>query len=167
MAYDYGAVMAKTWPEGWEDVLETIDREDVYTAEEGTFGLETKPHVTVLYGLHKEVHEDLVCRICQGVGGPLEVDVKGVSTFNKDDYDVLKFDVDSKLLRKMNKAFRGLPHTNDYEGDFDPHMTVGYLRPGVASKYTGELEGKIPDKIQLDKFEFSPPGDEESINFSP
>ncbi len=165
MSYDYGSIMARTWPDGWDDVLESIDKRDVYTAEDGTYGIETNPHVTILYGLHEEVHEDLVCRICQGVGGPLEVDVKGVSTFDNEDYEVLKFDVDSDLLRKMNKAFRGLPHTNDYD-DYNPHMTVAYLRPGTSSKYIENLNGMVPDKIPFERFEFSPPGGEDSINFS-
>ena len=95
----------------------------------------------------------------------MEVDVKGVSTFDNEDYEVLKFDVDSDLLRKMNKAFRGLPHTNDYD-DYNPHMTVAYLRPGTSSKYIENLNGMVPDKIPFERFEFSPPGGEDSINFS-
>lgn len=157
--------MAKTWPEGWEDILSVIDRHDVYTGDDGTYGLETKPHVTVLYGLHDEVHEDLVCRVCQGVEGPLEVEVKGLSTFDKDGYDVLKFDVDSNLLRKMNKAFRSFPYTNDYEGEFDPHMTIAYLKKGTASKYMDKFDDKMPDKVRFPKMQFSPSGEEDPINF--
>lgn len=163
MAYDYGTVMASTrgWPEGWENVLEAIDRHDVYCGEDGKQGLETEPHVTILYGLHEEVHEDLVCRICQSLAEPLEVEVKGVSVFENDEYDVLKFDVDNPLLQKMNKAFRGLPHTNDYEG-YNPHMTIAYLKKGTGGKYT-DLGKDAPKKIRLPRIDFTPAGEEDSI----
>ena len=164
MPYDYGAVMAaKNWPEGWDTMLSKIDRHDIYRGDDGTHGLETEPHVTVLYGLHDEVHEDLVCRICQGVEGPLEVDVTGLSTFENEDYDVLKLDVESKLLRKLNKAFRSFPHTNHY-GDYKPHMTVAYLKKGHASKYS-DLGKHAPSKIRFPKMQFTPKGAEEPIDF--
>jgi 2'-5' RNA ligase len=163
MPYDYGGVMASGWPEGWESVLSAIDRHDVYSGEDGTHGIETNPHVTVLYGLHEEVHEDLVCRMCQGVSGPLEVSVEGVSLFEKDDYDVLKLDVDSSLLRKMNRAFRGLPHTNKH-GEYKPHMTVAYLKSGHGSKYVDKLD--VPDSVSFSKMQFTPKGAEEPINIS-
>lgn len=165
MPYDYGSVMAsKSWPQGWENMLSQIDRHDVYRSGDGTHGLATEPHVTVLYGLHEEVHEDLVCRVCQGVDGPLEVDVKGISTFENEDYDVLKLDVESDLLRKMNKAFRSFPHTNDYD-DYKPHMTVAYLKKGTAGKYS-DIGKHAPNRISFPKMQFTPKGAEEPINIS-
>jgi hypothetical protein len=159
MGYDYGAVLASARPKGWGDVLSSIDRHDVYSGDDGTYGLETKPHVTVLYGLHEKVHEDLVCRMCQGLGGETELKFTGLSAFtDSDDYDVLKFDVESDRLRNMNKAFRGLPHTNDYP-EYKPHMTVAYLKNGAASKYY-DLENKVEDTCRIRKFEFTPAGAE-------
>lgn len=158
MGYDYGAVLASARPQGWNDVLSQIDKHDLYTSDEGTFGLETDPHVTVLYGLHDEVHEDLVCRMCQSVASPIEVEIEGISTFDNEDYDVLKFDVESKRLRQLNKAFRGLPHTNDY-GDYSPHMTVAYLKKGHSDKYM-DLDQYVPDTVKLHRMEFTPKGAE-------
>mgnify|MGYP007025109744 FL=1 len=64
MAYDYGSVMAKgNWPEGWEEMLSSIDRQDVYSQPDGNYGLETEAHVTVIYGLHDKGQGDLVCRV--------------------------------------------------------------------------------------------------------
>jgi 2'-5' RNA ligase len=163
MAYDYGAVMAATWPEGWEDILSSIDRHDLYCGDDGTYGLETEPHVTVLYGLHKEVHEDLVCRMCQAFEGPVQAEVTGLSTFDNDDYDVLKLDVESDALRKLNKGFKGLPYTTEYE-DYNPHMTIAYLKKGTAEKYD-DLDKHVPKKLKFPRFEFTPAGEEESLRF--
>ena len=165
MEYDYGTVMARTsWPEGWDQMLSDIDRDDVYAGEDGTYGLETEPHVTVLYGLHDEVHEDLVCRVCQGANGPIEVDVNGVSTFDGEDHEVLKIDLESSLLRKMNKALRSFPYTNDYD-DYKPHMTVGYLKKGTSGKYTDKFSDLLPNKMKFSKMRFQPPGPSDPVDF--
>lgn len=159
MGYDYGAVLASARPKGWNDVLSSIDKHDLYTSDDGTFGLETNPHVTVLYGFHDEVHEDLVCRMCQSVADPIEVEIEGISMFENEDYDVLKFDVESKRLRNLNKAFRGLPHTNKH-GEYSPHMTVAYLKKGHGDKYMN-LDQHVPDTVKLHRMEFTPKGAEE------
>ena len=166
MAYDYGSVMAEgNWPEGWEQMLSSIDRQDVYSQPDGNYGLETEPHVTVLYGIHDEVHGDLVCRVCQGLEKPLEVDVQGASSFEKDNYDVLKLDVESDMLRKMNKAFRAFPHTNDYD-EYKPHMTLAYLNKGTADKYKKDLSSLASDSISLPRMKFQPSGSSDPIKFS-
>jgi 2'-5' RNA ligase len=166
MEYDYGAVLAETgWIGGWEKMLSRIDRDDVYAGEDGTHGLETDPHVTVLYGLHDEVHEDLVCRVCQGASGPVEVDVNGISKFESEEYDVLKLDVESKLLREMNKALRGFPYTNDYD-EYRPHVTIGYLKKGKADKYIGQFSDLVPDRASFPTMKFQPSGTDDPIRFS-
>lgn len=163
MEYEYGSVMAsKNWPKGWEKMLSKIDRRDVYAGDDGTYGIETDPHITVLYGLHEKVHEDLVCRVCQAVDGPIDVDVKGSSTFEKEDYDVLKIDVESDILRKMNTAFKSFPYTNDYE-EYKPHMTVAYLKKGNKDKYRN-IEKHVPDQIRFPKMKYMPPKTKNPIN---
>lgn len=164
MARDRGTVMASGWVDSWDDVLSTVKKQDLYTSEEGTYGLSTEPHVTILHGLDEKVHEDLVCRICQAVSGPLELEVKGLSKFEKEDYDVLKYDVGSDLLQKMNTAFESLPYENDYD-DYKPHLTVGYFRKGAADKYVDELEQALPKKVGFERFEFQPAKEEESLKF--
>lgn len=159
MPYEYGSVMASNWVDGWEDVLSAIERKDVYTKKGENFGLETNPHVTILHGLKDQVHGDLVCRICQSLENPLEVEIQNASTFEQDEYDVLKFDVDSDLLHKMNKAFRGLPHESRYD-EYKPHMTVAYLKKGKADKYIGNLADKLPNSARFRKMQFTPAGAE-------
>jgi len=157
MAYDYGCVMASGWPDGWSRVLSCIDREDVYSEEENS-GLEVNPHVTVLYGLHDEVHSDLVGRICKSVREPVEIKIVGASTFdNNPDYDVLKYDIESDKLRQLNRVFSSFPHTNEHD-DYSPHLTVGYLKRGRGEDYTSQIRDKIGRRLTFDCLRFRPSG---------
>lgn len=159
MQYEYGAVMAKCgWPEGWGRMLSSISHEDVYTGTDGTYGLETEPHATVLYGLHEQVHKDLVYRVCGGLSKPLEVEILGDSAFENEDYDVLKLDVESPMLRKMNEALKSFPYTNDYDS-YKPHMTIAYLKKGKAKKYLN-ISKHVPDSLKFGTIKFKPPGKE-------
>lgn len=161
MSYDYGTVMAEGRPDCWNDVLASIDRHDVYAGDDGTYGLENEPHVTVLYGLLPEVHPDLVCRICDAFDGPIEVSLEGVSAFtDSDDYDVLKVDVESEKLRELNKVLRNLPYESEYT-EYNPHMTIAYLKSGCAQKYM-DLEDQFCDTMSFDSLTFKPPVEEET-----
>ena len=51
--YDFGCLMVNVPIKNWDDVLALIDPEDVY--DEPGYGLESEPHITVLYGFHDEV----------------------------------------------------------------------------------------------------------------
>lgn len=148
-------------PDCWDDVLSKIQRHDVYAGEDGTYGLENNPHVTVLYGLLPKVHPDLVCRICESVEDSIEVSIEGVSAFTgQDNYDVLKVDVESRTLRKLNKVLRNLPNENEFK-EYDPHMTIAYLKSGCAEKYT-DLEDHFCDSMEFEDLTFMQPIDEEN-----
>lgn len=115
----------------FKELQKDIDKDDLYTEEEG-HGLETEPHVTVLYGIHeqdqKKVKEQLEL-------SPVEYTLTGLSLFENDDFDVLKFTVKSSDLRKLNKQCTdNLDYTNKFP-DYKPHMTVAYLKPGTGKKY--------------------------------
>lgn len=38
------------------------------------------------------------------------------------------------LLHEINKELKKLPHTNDYP-DYQPHMTIAFVKPDSADKY--------------------------------
>jgi len=127
-----------------KEIHEKIDNEDLYEEEgDRTFGLEDEPHVTLLYGLEKDVTPEQIKEI--------------VSTFNygklmahnaslfENDYDVLKFDIkypegSDKFLHQCNKALKELPYNNQFP-DYHPHMTIAYIKKGMGKKYTEMLKG--------------------------
>lgn len=132
-AYSYGCVMLDfaSFP-AFEQVQQAIDPSHV-DAEAG--GLESEPHVTILYGLHPEVTLDQVQVIVDNQGVELTVELTGLSLFESEKYDVLKFTVEGcQPLHDFNAALKSLPHTSKFP-QYVPHLTVGYLRKGTGQQY--------------------------------
>jgi hypothetical protein len=99
----------------WKELQDMIDDDDLYNEEAGdSYGRENEPHVTILYGLHDDIKDK-----------DIEVDIKEINSLilNLKIYsliliminlDVLKFDVESEDLNKLNKVFSDYPNTNKF-----------------------------------------------------
>jgi len=143
--HDFGCVMLyfNIDKKVWTKFQEVIDKGDIYT-EDGDqgYGLEDKPHVTVLYGLHATNPDSTIKELIDEMEGP-KLNLRKISIFENDKFDVLKFDIigdSKKKLEKMNAKFAKLPHTTDYP-DYHPHATICYLKPGTGKKYIKTLTG--------------------------
>lgn len=117
-------------------------------------GVEDEPHVTCLYGLHDDAPEGV--RAVLADYAPVAVRLGRTSLFPASpgrEYDVLKVDVESPGLHRLHAALAALPHT-DTHADYHPHVTIGYLRPGVGALYDGDdrFEGR---ECLLDVLTFS------------
>jgi 2'-5' RNA ligase len=90
-----------------------------------------------------------VLEICESFEYP-KLELKNVSLFENDDYDVLKFEVNAKVLHEINDRLKKFPHTNNYP-EYHPHCTIAYLKKGRGKKYVKMLEGTsievTPSKI--------------------
>jgi 2'-5' RNA ligase len=146
--HDYGCVMLYfNFPE-IKSLQDQIDDKDLYVPEEGdlrTYGKETDPHCTLLYGLHEEVTLDQVKQALKDITFS-DCKLYNVSKFDNPKYDVLKFDVGyatrgGDFLNKANKALSKLPFTSEYP-DYHAHSTVAYLKKGAADKYIKALKEK-------------------------
>jgi len=107
---------------------ERIDKNDLDTK-----GLETDPHITLLYGLQPEVTEQQVKEKLK------PINFSSVSLFNVSIFegpaDVLKFDVEeSGGVYEANKALCELPYTSDFP-DYHPHVTIAFIKKGLGKKY--------------------------------
>jgi len=124
-----------------KELQKEIDKDDLYEEEDDdSYGLEKEPHVTLLFGFHKEVEPKDIKEIVQGIEfGPIEC--TKVSAFENEKYDVLKFDIKCKELHEANKLLQELPHTNKFK-DYVPHATIAYLKSGQAKKYIKLFKGK-------------------------
>ena len=141
----------------WGDVLEKIHREDLFRSEEEyTGGLELQPHVTVLWGLEPTVHDDLLIRILESVQD-LEVTFGEVNAFHQDEYDVLKYEVESEVLSELHDVLLHFPNSYEFD-DFNPHMTIAYLKEGFSDRYE---DTEFPDlgTRKVSRFDISGPGD--------
>lgn len=132
--YEYGCVMLYfNFPE-MEQMHRMINGEDVYTSDQdGSFGLETEPHTTLLFGLHPEVTDQDVANVLSKHYFSM-CSINNASLFENPEYDVLKFDVSGDGLHECNSALSQYPHTTNFP-DYHPHLTIGYLKPGTGAKH--------------------------------
>ena len=97
------------------------------------YGRSVESHVTVKYGLHDE-NSERVENLVSGAG-TIIAQITGVSAFDDPDKDyvVLKADIDSDGLRKLNKLIaENLPATENYP-EYKPHATIAYLKKDPAN----------------------------------
>lgn len=152
--HSYGCVMMYFPMPAMQALHKIVDEADIYTDEESerSFGLESDPHVTMLYGLHDTVTDQDVFGRCQGLFGP--IDLCEASVFENDDYDVLKMEAVADWLHPTNAKLKELPNSNDYP-DYKPHCTIGYIKKGHGQKYVDMLKGMrvevMPEKIVFSK----------------
>ena len=141
--YEYGCAMLYFDLPDIKKIHEIIDPKDVYS-EEG-YGLETEPHVTLLFGLHDGVSVPQVTEVMDKFKYT-DCILYNASLFKNPQYDVLKFDIryptkGGAFLHKTNAELSKFPHTTDYP-DYHPHCTIGYLKSGTGEKYVKELNDR-------------------------
>ena len=158
--YEYGCVMVglELDEKEWDKIQDMIDDEDIYHGEEdnkGGFARELDPHVTILFGVHKDVPDEEVESIIDGVSKP-KLKLQKISTFENELFDVLKFDVESDDLHKLNEKFKKLPHTSSFP-NYHPHATICYLKKGLAPKYVKKMADIDPMEVVPEKILYSKP----------
>lgn len=139
--YDYGCVMVGLDIDNqeWNEIQDAIDEDDIYfgDGENGGYGRELDPHVTILFGVHEDVKDEKVEVLINEIKKP-ELKLNKISSFENELFDVLKFDIESSDLHKLNEIFKTLPHTTDFP-NYHPHATICYLKKGMAKKYVKNL----------------------------
>lgn len=116
-------------------------------------GRESQAHVTVKYGLHQD--DPAAVKELLKDEKPVRMTLGRVSLFpakegdaqrGGSDFDVLKVDVDSSDLHRINaKLCDSLEHTDTFPR-YCPHITIAYLRPGLGKKYVEMWENCVVGK---------------------
>lgn len=133
-----------------EDIHNLIDPNDLYQdPEDSSFGLETEPHCTLLFGLHDEVSTEDIKKVLDKYSFTT-CQISEPSLFKNDKYDVLKFEVYEDSLYKINQKLKRYPNTNSFP-DYQAHCTIAYIKRGLGQKYVDLL-----NKQGLDQFELEP-----------
>ena len=106
--------------------------EDIYNAD-GKYGREDDIHVTVLYGIHDA--SDTEAESLLRSERPITLELGGITTFTHNPaFDVLKIDVISPDLRRINKKLReSLEYTDKYP-QYHPHVTIAYVKKDRCQK---------------------------------
>jgi 2'-5' RNA ligase len=138
----YGCIMMGAKIDNWKEFHTAgIDKEDVYIKpHDKSYGLETDPHVTVLFGIHEdEIDEDTMKNVIEQNMRPITLRVDEVDVFEGDEYDVVKYNLPlTEELQKQRDLFTQFPNTQTFP-DYKPHMTIAYVNPGAGKKYKRKL----------------------------
>ena len=163
--YEYGCVMAHIDEEAARKIIDfnykTISEDILYIDEnDDSFGREKNPHVTIKYGLVQSYTEEQIRQLLRQVT-PFDIQVRGISIFENDKFDVVKFDVDGPELRRLNEIFSSLPNHDEYP-TYNPHMTMAYVRKGMGKRFA-KTPGKFA-KVPVRTIVYSDRGNRSYIN---
>lgn len=101
-------------------------------------GREAEAHITVKYGLDDEKPSRELRRALAEFG-PVKAKFGKTSLFQNDDADVVKLDINSPDLHRLNKLIAKTVETpGNTHPTYIPHATLAYVKPGMGKKYKGD-----------------------------
>lgn len=138
--YPFNCLMLQLDFPFWDKINKKLIPEDVlyHDDADGGYGREDEPHTTILYGIHPEINSNDIKQYLYPLTA-YKVCLENISIFENENFDVVKFDVECKLLHKTNeKLCQNIPYTNDYP-DYHPHVTIAYVKHGEGKQFVRSL----------------------------
>lgn len=136
MARDYGFLMiGYEKPEMIQELQNMIPYEELYVEEDSDdYGMEDEPHVTLVPCLDKHLDVETLKHELESLE-KYQIVLTNISKFDNENFDVLKCDVGSVPLVDTNcRICDKFPTYTEFR-DYHPHMTIAYLKKGMADKY--------------------------------
>lgn len=122
----------------------------LYTRPDDTsYGYDDNPHVTVKYGYAPDLSKHDLASILRGVK-PFNIILHALSQFNNPEFDVVKFDAESPILRELRAKADQFPNQDKFP-EYKPHMTLAYVKP----KSFGHIKEKLTISVPIKQFEYS------------
>jgi 2'-5' RNA ligase len=112
-------------------------------------GRENEPHVTVLYGINPtpSAMSEAIAAVKECGKQNVVAKLGEISKFSNENFDVLKFEIISEDLYQMNEVLSNcLDYENDYP-DYNPHLTIAYVKPGMGNFYVDQLKQAIGNRL--------------------
>jgi 2'-5' RNA ligase/GNAT superfamily N-acetyltransferase len=126
-----------------------------------TEGREENPHITVKYGIHDEFPEAVEEAL---IGyGPAAATIGKIGIFEAAEYDVVYLGVESADLTLLNKVISENVNVTDTQKSYIPHITLGYVKKGRATKYAGRDTDLTGQTVVFDKIMFHSRNGEEYV----
>lgn len=144
-SYDYGCVMVEVPVTNWNEITSIINKDDLYEVEGENYGIQDNPHLTLLYGLKPNITKEQVEQVLEKSvdGEKIEIQIENIGLFENDNFDVVKFNVKkTEQLQKLFDSLSELPNENTFP-DYNPHMTIAYVKKGLGKKYTKTYSHKV------------------------
>jgi len=113
--------------------LNNVPKEDIHTSDD-IKGYEDEPHCTVFYGiedknLKESIDKQLKWEGVNVLSGTLDI----MDKFEQDGNDVLIIKVDGLGFRVAHNIINSI--TDTAGKDYQPHVTLAYVKKGVADKF--------------------------------
>ena len=109
-------------------------------------------HVTIFYGLLSETPDETQKALAGA--GVVRLSFGDLDVFENDEEDVLIVRVKSGDLERLHERLAVLPNEQTH-ADYQPHMTIAYLKPGSGRKYVSLPNLLIDATAGADKIEYS------------
>lgn len=157
---EYGCIMLDyKQPKFIKDIQDKIPEEEIYFGEtkedkeNNIYGLEDESHITICYGLEDKVSFDDLKEYLFPINQYNTILVN-ISTFENEKFDVLKVTAKCPKASESNKLINDNFKVHSSYKEYNPHMTIAYLKKGKANKYKKDILDKIED-IKPTRFNFS------------
>jgi hypothetical protein len=143
--YKLGCVMVEVPVSNWNEITSIINKDDLYEVEGENYGIQDNPHLTLLYGLKPNITKEQVEQVLEKSvdGEKIEIEIENIGLFENDNFDVVKFNIKkTEQLQKLFDSLSELPNENTFP-DYNPHMTIAYVKKGLGKKYTKPYSHKV------------------------
>ena len=130
-------------PQFISDLQDKLKNEELYIEEDNDdYGLEQESHVTLVPCLNNDVDINELKKYLMDI---LKYDIllTDISKFECDKFDVLKCAVKSNNLKRSNKDICDNFETHSEYEEYNPHLTIAYMKRGMADKYLMKILPKL------------------------
>lgn len=158
-----GCLMLYYEPCFWDKIVSLIDESDIYK-EDDKYGIESEPHVTVLYGFTNDMDVTRIEDYLNTIKSPIQFSLEKIDIFENEKFDVVKFNVKSPQLHVLHSFFKENFDNVESYPTYQPHSTIAYVKKGMGRKYKRSL--KTPIIVDSSHFVYST-ADREQYHIDP
>lgn len=154
--YEFGCLMAMVNTESAKKIGEINKKlisDDILYFEEGQeYGRENEPHITIKYGLTTNYPPKKIGEMVSHIK-PFTVILESIDVFSNPKFDVVKINVKSNVLEKLNRMLSKLPNEDKYP-IYRPHLTLAYVKPNTGKPLVKKTD---PIEITINRIKYSDP----------